>query len=168
MLLHDLKLQLLSRCLAFLTPSVTLTPTDLSVQRHKTRRGTKGSSPVSSLESTKEEGTKRSLSMGEEWRLCVEGSARPGELPHHSCPLFLISSTLQSHRGNFQIVQITVVQKVFLMQDSCAHKCLSVQDVRLHKTLNVASDSNFLFANVDEITQSILHRNQEDRRGSRG
>lgn len=94
------------------------------------------------------------------------------------------------------MVQIT---DVLLMQDFCAHKCLSVQDVRLHKTLKVASDSNFLFANVDEITQSrfevgcggvslisstpayiytretkgsdyisILHRNQEDRRGRRG
>lgn len=64
-------------------------PQTYQFNRRKTRRGTKGSSPASSSENTKKEGTKRFLSMAEEWRLCAESPARPGELPRHglSCPL---------------------------------------------------------------------------------
>lgn len=101
--------KLLSRCLASLTPSVTLAAHGLiSSMQAKLGTGTKGSSPASSSENTKE-GTKRSLSAGQEWTLCAEGSARPGEKTRRglscpqSCLVSLISSSLMTLRSNCQM-----------------------------------------------------------------
>lgn len=102
--------KLLSRRLASLTTSVTLAAHGLiSSMQAKLGTGTKGSSPASSSENTKEEGTKRSLSASQEWTLCAEGSARPGEKPRRglscprSCLVSLISSSLKIHRRNCQM-----------------------------------------------------------------
>lgn len=97
----------------------------------KTQRGTKGSSPASSSENTKEEGTKGSLSMSEEWTLCAEGSARPGESTGHglSCPpswlVLSIRSTLKLHRSNVQN-DATKCAKGFL---KCVHYRVQMQKV---------------------------------------
>lgn len=102
--------KLLSRCLASLTPSIILAAHGLiSSMQAKLGTGTKGSSPASSSENTKEEGTKRSLSASQEWTLCAEGCARPGEKTRcglscpQSCLVSLISSSLKIHRSNCQM-----------------------------------------------------------------